>query len=59
MRERGSAPGAIARTTILRGAEVLGLGLLFRLQEFVLGQPAAPWTDLLRVDVLNVIGISI
>src|SRR5262249_46697396 len=55
MRDRGDAPGAIARTTILRGAEVLGLGLLFRVQEFLLGQPAAPWTDLLRVDVLNVI----
>jgi uncharacterized membrane protein len=59
MRDRGNAPGAIARTTILRGAEVFGLGLLFRLQEFVLGQPGAPWTDLLRVDVLNVIGISL
>ena len=59
MRQKGSAPSAIARTTILRGAEVFGLGLLFRVQEFVLGQPWAPWTDLLRVDVLNVIGISL
>ncbi len=46
-------------TTIRRGAEIFGLGLLFRVQEFVLGQPWAPWTDLLRVDVLNVIGISL
>jgi uncharacterized membrane protein len=59
MQQKGSAPSAIARTTILRGAEIFGLGLLFRLQEFVLGQPWAPWTDLLRVDVLNVIGISL
>ncbi len=58
MRQKGIAPGAIARTTIRRGAEIFGLGLLFRVQEFVLGQPWAPWTDLLRVDVLNVIGIS-
>jgi hypothetical protein len=29
------------------------------LQEFLLGQPVAPWTDLLRVDVLNVIGVSL
>ena len=48
----------IAITTIRRGAEILGFGLLFRLQEFLLGQPWAPWTDLLRVDVLNIIGIS-
>ena len=59
MRQKGIAPNAIARTTIRRGAEILGLGLLFRVQEFVLGQPWSPWTDLLRVDVLNVIGISL
>ena len=59
MRQKGSSPGAIARATILRGAEIFGLGLLFRVQEFALGQPWAPWTDLLRVDVLNVIGISL
>jgi uncharacterized membrane protein len=49
----------IARQTIRRGAEILGLGLLFRVQEWLLGQPSAPWTDLLRVDVLNIIGVSI
>jgi uncharacterized membrane protein len=59
LRRKGIAPGAVARTTIRRGAEIFGLGLLFRVQEFVLGQPWAPWTDLLRVDVLNVIGISL
>ena len=35
------------------------LALLFRVQEFVLGWPWSPWTDLLRVDILNVIGVSI
>jgi uncharacterized membrane protein len=59
MRQKGIAPGVIARTSIRRGAEIFGLGLLFRVQEFVLGQPWAPWTDLLRADVLNVIGISL
>ena len=29
------------------------------MQEFLLGQPKAPWTDLLRVDILNIIGLSI
>ena len=32
--------------------------MLFRVQEFLLGQPWAPWTDLLRVDILNMMGIS-
>jgi uncharacterized membrane protein len=57
--QQGIAVSRIARSTILRGLEVLGFGLLFRLQEFLLGQPWAPWTDLFRVDVLNIIGLSI
>ena len=59
LRQKGASADEIARTTILRGGEIFLLGLLFRLQEFLLGQPWAPWTDLLRVDVLNVIGVSL
>ena len=59
LREKGVARNAIARTTILRGAEIFGLGLLFRGQEYLLGLPKSPWTDLLRVDVLNILGLSI
>ena len=58
LREKGMARNAIARTTILRGAEIYGLGLLFRVQEYLLGYPHSPWTDLLRVDVLNILGLS-
>jgi uncharacterized membrane protein len=58
LREKGIERGAIAKQTILRGAEVFGMGLLFRVQEFALGYPWSPWTDLLRVDVLNILGLS-
>ena len=58
LRQKGLAPNAIARTTIRRGAEILGLGLLFRLQEYAISWGWAPWSDLLRVDILNTIGIS-
>ena len=58
MREKGATSPQIARQTILRGAEIFGYGLLFRLQEFLLGWGWAPKTDLLRVDVLNIIGLS-
>jgi uncharacterized membrane protein len=58
MRERGASANAVARTTILRGAEILGFALLFRLQEWLLGGMTGPWTDLLRVDILNTIGVS-
>jgi len=58
LREKGIERCAIAKQTILRGAEIFGMGLLFRGQEFALGFPWAPWTDLLRVDVLNILGLS-
>jgi uncharacterized membrane protein len=57
--QKGITPGQAARSTMLRGAEIWGLGMLFRVQEFLLGRPYAPWTDLLRVDILNIIGIAI
>jgi uncharacterized membrane protein len=59
MRRKGASSRQIAGRMIRRGTEIFALGLLFRLQEFVLGRPAAPWTDLFRVDVLNMIGLSI
>jgi len=58
MRSKGISANQIAATTIRRGAEIYGFGLLFRVQEFVLGWPWSPWTDLLRVDILNTIGLS-
>ena len=57
--QKGITPAQASRTAMLRGAEIFGFGMLFRVQEFLLGQPYAPWTDLLRVDILNIIGISI
>jgi uncharacterized membrane protein len=58
LRRKGVPANEIARKTILRGAEILALGYGFRLQEYLLGLPWAPWTDLLRVDILNTIGFS-
>src|SRR5271166_4230951 len=56
--DKNEPPARIARTTIRRGLEIFGLGLLFRVQEFVIALGWAPWSDLFRVDVLNVIGVS-
>ena len=58
LRKKETPVDQIARTTIRRGAEILGLGLLFRLQEYMIAFPWAPWSDLLRVDILNTIGLS-
>jgi uncharacterized membrane protein len=58
LRQKGTDRNAIARHTIRRGAEIFGLGMLFRVQEYVLGYKWVPWTDLLRVDILNILGLS-
>jgi uncharacterized membrane protein len=56
---KGLSPADITRTMFFRGAEIFAFGLLFRLQEFLIAWGWSPWSDLLRVDVLNIIGVSI
>jgi len=58
LRQKDLMASQIARTTIRRGAEIFGLGLLFRVQEYLIAWGWAPWSDLFRVDILNTIGIS-
>ena len=58
LRQKGVAANHIARTTMTRGLEIWGLGLAFRLQEYLIAFPWAPWTDLFRVDILNMLGLS-
>ena len=55
---KNQTPAQITRTMARRGAEIVAFGLLFRLQEYLISWGWAPWTDLFRVDVLNVIGLS-
>src|SRR5437764_3526794 len=56
--QKGLSAKQIAKSTILRGAEIFALGLLFRIQEFVIALGWAPWSDLFRIDILNTIGLS-
>jgi len=58
LRRKESAPTKLLAHDLARG-EVFLLGLLFRMQEYLLGLFHAPWTDLLRVDILNIIGLSL
>ena len=55
---KGGAGKDISWTMGKRGAQIFGFGLLFRLQEYVISFGWAPKSDLFRVDILNVIGIS-
>jgi uncharacterized membrane protein len=58
LHRKGFPAAQVARTTIRRGAEIFALGLLFRLQEYLIAWGWAPWSDLFRVDILNTIGVS-
>ena len=58
LRQKNLSPAEIARSTVRRGAEIFGFGLLFRFQEFLVAWGWAPKSDLLRVDILNTIGLS-
>jgi len=56
-RKTGDAAGAAAAVR-RRGWEILGLGFLFRLQSWALGLFRAPASSMLKVDILNVMGIA-
>ena len=55
-RKSGDAPRA-ARAVARRGLEIFGLAFVFRLQSWVLS--GGPARNLLRVDILNIMGPSI
>jgi len=59
LRRKGSSAAQIAGAIVRRGAEILALAFLFRLQEYAIAWGWAPGSDLLRVDILNEIGVSI
>jgi uncharacterized membrane protein len=59
LQQKDVPSGQVAKITIRRGAEIFALGLLFRLQEYAIALGWAPWTDLFRVDILNMIGVSL
>jgi len=50
---------AIAGKIVRRGLQIWALAMAFRLQEFLIVYPWAPWPDLFRMDVLNCIGVSL
>ena len=56
---RGAAPGDRVVTAVRRAGYLLGIAFLFRLQMWIFGLPASPWTDLFRVDVLNSMALAV
>jgi uncharacterized membrane protein len=56
-RKTGDVAGAAAAVR-RRGWEILGLGFVFRLQSWVLGLFHAPMASMLKVDILNIMGLA-
>ena len=54
---RGGADGAASRAVVRRGFWVFFLAFLFRIQAWILGW--GPARSLLKVDILNIMGLSI
>ena len=55
---KGMAPLERVITAFRRSGYLFFLAFAFRIQLWIFGQPA-PWTDLLRVDILNAMGFAI
>src|SRR5438477_5529413 len=59
-RERdGLGPLARWKAALRRSAYLFSLAVLFRLQLWLFAYPQSPWTDLLKVDILNCMGFAI
>ncbi len=56
---KGVPAGARVSKALRRAGYLFAIAFLFRLQVWAFGLPASPWTDLLRVDVLNCMGLAI
>lgn len=57
-RQGVAAPGRVL-ASLRRAGYILGLAFLLRLQLWLFAWPGSPWTDLLRVDVLNCMGFAL
>ncbi|MGE5570022.1 MAG: heparan-alpha-glucosaminide N-acetyltransferase domain-containing protein [Rhodospirillales bacterium] len=56
---KGLRPVQRVVTAIRRSGYLFAIAFLFRLQLWVFGLPSSPWTDLLRVDILNAMGFAV
>jgi hypothetical protein len=59
-RERlGVSAGGRLVSGLRRAGYLLMIAMLFRLQLWLFGWPSAPWTDLLKVDILNCMALAV
>jgi uncharacterized membrane protein len=56
---KGLAPGRRVVTCMRRAGYLFAIAFAFRFQLWAFGLPSSPWTDLLRVDILNAMGFAV
>jgi uncharacterized membrane protein len=56
---KGVAAGRRVLVGLRRAGYLFAIAFLFRFQLWLFGQPGSPWTDLLRVDILNAMGFAV
>src|SRR5689334_5558290 len=54
-----AGPGRRWLAALRRGAYVLGIAYLFRISNFVGGLPGSEWTEIVKVDILNCMGVAL
>ncbi|MBI3281714.1 MAG: DUF1624 domain-containing protein [Acidobacteria bacterium] len=59
LERRNEPPRARILRALRRSGYLWALAFLFRLQLWLFAYPQSPWTDLLRVDILNSMGLAL
>lgn len=57
--KKGIAPWQSVLSCLRRSGYLWLLAFAFRFQLWLFGQPSSPWTDLLKVDILNCMGLTL
>jgi hypothetical protein len=57
--KKGLAAPARVWAALRRAGYLLAVAYVFRLQLWLFGWPNSPWTDLLKVDILNCMGLAV
>ncbi len=56
---KGVSPGRRVWISLRRAAYLFAIAFLFRIQLWAFSEPRNPWTDILKVDILNGMGFGI
>ncbi|HXJ42585.1 MAG TPA: hypothetical protein VNH18_25115 [Bryobacteraceae bacterium] len=56
---KGVSPAGRVKASVKRSGYLFAVAFAFRLQLWIVSMDKSPWTDLFRVDILNIMGFSL